>query len=284
MNMTFWSARTAAIALALGAFFCAQISSTHAADSKPPCKAPAELTKLERPLSRIALRLQAHQPVKIVAIGSSSTAGAGASSPAASYPAKLEVDLRARFPDGDITVINRGTNGEIASDMVARFDTDVIAEKPDLVLWQVGSNSVLRDHPLLPAGALIREGVRRLKGANIDVVLINLQFAPKILAKHDAEGMVTLIDATAKELNVGVFRRFSVMRHWHETSNLPFETFVTPDGLHLNDWGYECWAKSLGVAIAEAATRPTVSANMTPNAASNRPSAAVTPASAKPAQ
>src|SRR6185503_4800684 len=96
------------------------------------------------------------------------------------------------------------------------FDHDVIAEKPDLVLWQVGSNSVLRDHPILPASALIREGVKRLKAANVDVVLINLQFAPKILAKHDAEGMVTLIDVTAKETNVGVFQRFAVMRHWRE--------------------------------------------------------------------
>jgi lysophospholipase L1-like esterase len=273
---------SAATALMLGAFFCAHVSSA-LADAKPPCKAPAELTKLDRPLSRVAHRLLAHQPVKIVAIGSSSTAGAGASTPSASYPAKLEADLRARFADADITVINRGTNGETASDMVARFDADVIAETPDLVLWQVGSNSVLRDHPLLPAGALIREGVHRLKDANIDVVLINLQFAPKILAKHDAEGMVTLIDTTAKELNVAVFRRFSVMRHWHAANKLSFDTFVTADGLHLNDWGYECWAKSLGTAIAEAATRPTVSANATPSAASNKPGTAAVPASAKPA-
>jgi lysophospholipase L1-like esterase len=277
MIMNFLTIRLATAALVLGAFFCAPISSATADVAKPACKAPSDLSKLDRPLAHVALRLLAHQPVKIVAIGSSSTAGAGASSPAASYPAKLEADLRARFPDTDITVINRGTNGEIASEMIARFETDVMPEKPDLVLWQVGSNSVLRDHPLLPASAIIREGVRRLKDANIDVVLINLQFAPRILDKHDAEGMVRLIDIAAKELNVGVFRRFSVMRHWREVNNLPFDAFVTADGLHLNDWGYECWAKTLGGAIAEASTRPTVSANVAP-------SAAVTPASIKPAQ
>ena len=52
------------------------------------------------------------------------------------------------FPGHDLTVLNRGVNGEEAADMLARFETDVIAEKPDLVLWQVGTNSVLRDHPL----------------------------------------------------------------------------------------------------------------------------------------
>ena len=30
--------------------------------------------------------------------------------------------------------------------MLARFARGVIAEKPDLVLWQVGSNAVLRGH------------------------------------------------------------------------------------------------------------------------------------------
>ncbi|MGA9000995.1 MAG: hypothetical protein WB504_00865 [Pseudolabrys sp.] len=41
---------------------------------------------------------------------------------------------------------------------------------------------------------------------------------------------------------------------------MAFETFVSPDGLHMNDWGYACMAKGLGMAIAEAAQRPVVSA------------------------
>ena len=34
--------------------------------------------------------------------------------------------------------------------MLARLETAVIAERPDLVLWQVGTNSVLRDKALEP--------------------------------------------------------------------------------------------------------------------------------------
>ena len=268
-------------ALVLGAFFCTQNSPAIAAETQPSCKVPNELTRLDRPLSHVAQRLLAHEPVKIVAIGSSSTAGAGASSPAASYPSRLEADLRQRFPESSITVVNRGVNGEISSEMIARFETDVFSEKPDLVLWQVGSNSVLRDHPLLPQTALIHEGVKQIKAANADVVLINLQFAPKILAKADAEGMVTLIDVAAKETNVGVFHRFSIMRHWRETRQLPFETFITADGLHLNDWGYDCWAKLLSGAIAEAATRPALSATVAPHIAA--PTAPIVPASGIPA-
>ena len=255
------------IGFAVALMLCLQ-AGAHASDTKVPCTAPSADTKLERVLIRTSERLRAHQPITIVAIGSSSTAGAGASSPAASYPNRLEAELRLRFPDEKITVINHGINGEVGSDMLARFEHDVIEEKPDLVLWQVGSNSVLRDHPLGPAGETMRDGIKILKKAGVDVVLIDPQYAPKILTKHDFNGMNDLIEVTAKETSIGVFHRFAIMRHWRETRDLPFETFVTPDGLHMNDWGYDCWAKLLAASIAEAATRPTphaiTSASMAP--------------------
>ena len=45
------------------------------------------------------------------------------------------------------------------------------------------------------------------------------------------------------------------MRHWYEVEHLPFKTFVSDDGLHMNDWSYACLAKVLGIAIADAALR-----------------------------
>src|ERR1700744_2379605 len=45
------------------------------------CNAPGQLARFDRPLLRTARRLASGQPLTIVAIGSSSTAGAGASSP-----------------------------------------------------------------------------------------------------------------------------------------------------------------------------------------------------------
>ena len=96
-------------------------------------------------------------------MGSSSTYGAGASTSAASYPSRLADELTRRFPGDEITVLNRGVNGDEAADMLARLDTAVIAEKPDLVLWQVGTNSVLRDKAVLPHATLLHEGLARLK-------------------------------------------------------------------------------------------------------------------------
>jgi lysophospholipase L1-like esterase len=199
-------------------------------------------------------------PVTIMALGSSSTAGAGASGPAASYPARLEVELRSRFPRAVITVINRGVNGEEAADMLARFDQAAAADMPDVVLWQVGTNAVLRDSPIGPVDQLIVEGLTRMKALGADVVLIDPQFAPKVLAKPDAQGMVSDIAAASVSRGVDLFPRFAVMKEWHDAAAIPFETFLSPDLLHMNDWGYGCFAKLLGAAIADAATRPVVSA------------------------
>jgi lysophospholipase L1-like esterase len=221
------------------------------------CAAPASLARIDAPLRRTGKRLAAGQPIKIVAIGSSSTAGAGATAPEFSYPTRLAVELRQRFPGQDITVVNRGVNGEEADQMIGRFEADVIAEHPDLVLWQVGTNSVLRDHPIAPAGLVIQRGLEQLKATGADVVIMDPQFAPKVIAKPDAEKMVDLLARAAKHANVHLFRRFAVMRHWRDADGIPFERFVSADDLHLNDWSYGCVAKVLAGSIAEAATRAT---------------------------
>ena len=224
------------------------------------CDTPLDLIRLANPLSHVAQKLAAHAPVTIVAMGSSSTAGAGASSPAKSYPSQLAVELKKQFPNNSITVLNRGANGEEVADMLRRFDKAVVAAKPDLVLWQLGTNSVIRDQMFTDQGAAIRDGLNKIRAIGADVVLIDPQFAPKVIVKADAEHMVELIATTAKLENVDLFHRFDVMKRWREDDNMAFESFVSPDGLHMNDWSYACMAKGLSVAIAEAAQRPVMSA------------------------
>jgi lysophospholipase L1-like esterase len=226
----------------------------------PPCNVRLDTARLANPLPRVARKLAAGMPITIVAIGSSSTAGAGASAPDRSYPSRLQVELSQHFPRQQFRVINRGVNGEEARDMLRRFDTAVIAEKPDLVLWQLGTNAVIRNHPVADHGAMIRDGINQIKRAGADVILVDPQFAPKVTAKPDAVAMVSLIGATAKTENVDLFQRFELMRQWHDIDHLPIENFVSPDGLHMNDWSYGCLARTLAVSIAEAATRPVASA------------------------
>lgn len=237
-------------------------AAARAETAQAPCRVKADLVRLTYPLSRVALKLASGQPLTIVAVGSSSTAGAGASKPEFNYPNRLQAELAAHFPRQKITVINRGVNGEEIGDMLRRFDTSVIAERPDLVLWQLGTNAVLRDHPMADRGAGIREGLDKIKRIGADTVLIDPQFAPKVIAKPQAETMVQLIGLAAKSESVDLFHRYDVMKDWRNTEKLPFEAFVSPDGLHMNDWSYGCFAKSLASAIVEAATRPVAAASI----------------------
>ena len=234
--------------------------SVRAETATPTCDTPLDLVRLANPLSHLAQKLENRGSITIVAIGSSSTAGAGASSPAASYPNRLAEELKQYFPNRSITVLNRGVNGEEVADMLKRFDSAVVAAKPDLVLWQLGTNSVIRDHKLSDHDISIRDGLKKIRAIGADVVLIDPQFAPKVIVKPEAGHMVELIAATAKREDVDLFRRFDVMKRWHDVDHIGFETLVAPDGLHLNDWSYACMAKGLGMAIAEAAQRPVMSA------------------------
>src|SRR4051812_25413106 len=63
-----------------------------------PCKASLDIVRLAHPLTRVGHKLITGEPITIVAMGSSSTWGAGASSPAANYPNQLAADLKTRFP------------------------------------------------------------------------------------------------------------------------------------------------------------------------------------------
>ncbi|MBS0533983.1 MAG: SGNH/GDSL hydrolase family protein [Proteobacteria bacterium] len=229
---------------------------------KHNCDTPRDLMGLGGSLSHVARKIERRQPVTIVAIGSSSTAGAGASSPAASYPSRLAVELRAQFPSQQFNVINQGVNGEEVPDMLKRFDAAIVAQKPDLVLWQLGTNSLIRDHAMTDRGAAIRSGLNRIRAVGADVILIDPQYAPKVIAKPLAPQMVDFIASVSKQEDVGLFRRFEAMKRWNE-DGMPFSAFTIADGLHMNDWGYACMAHHLGVAIAEAVKRPIVSAKAT---------------------
>jgi lysophospholipase L1-like esterase len=79
--------------------------------------------------------------IKIAAIGSSTTAGEGGIVP---YPHRLESALRSRCPGRNFDVLNRGVGGEEAPDELRRMQTDAIAERPSVVIWQVGTNGKCR--------------------------------------------------------------------------------------------------------------------------------------------
>jgi len=196
----------------------------------------------------------------IVALGSSSTAGAMASDSAHSYPAVLQEELNKALPWAHFAVINRGVGGQDAPEEFARLDRDAVSAHPQLVIWQVGANGAMRHADPLEFHQLVVEGVNHLRKAGIDVILMDNQRSPKLLAAVEHIVLEDSLRRVARETQTNLFSRSHLMDAWSEEGSNP-GLFTASDGLHHNDLGYECVAGSLSRLIVEAMTSTSLAVN-----------------------
>jgi lysophospholipase L1-like esterase len=241
--------------------------------NRVPCLPPKGGSKTMGSLPHVANKLVAGKPVVIVAFGSSSTAGYGASSPDFNYPNRLAAQLRRQYPTADITVINAGVGGEDAPEMMKRLQKEVIDVHPDMVIWQVGTNAVLRNLDPGDTAKMVEDGISRIQAAGgADIVLVDPQYSPAVNQRKESAGkMVKLLGKVAELRHVGIFPRFEVMRDWHENQSIPVESFVIADGLHMNDWGYACFAQLLGDDIIRSVGQIKLGVNVPADVRTYRP-------------
>jgi lysophospholipase L1-like esterase len=240
--------------------------------SRVPCLPPKGGARAMGSLPHVARKLALGQPVVIVAFGSSSTAGYGSSGPEFTYPNRLAAQLRRQYPPADISVINAGRGGEDAPEMMKRLQTSVIDAHPDLVIWQVGTNAVLRNLDPTETANLVEDGVTRIQAAGADLVLVDPQYSPRVTEHPEsASQMIRLLGKVAELRHVGIFPRFEVMREWHEKQALPIDSFVIADGLHMNDWGYACFAQLLGDDIIKSVGQIKIGVNVPSSVQTYRP-------------
>ncbi len=188
--------------------------------------------------------------VRIVAIGSSSTEGVGASSPAANYPSQLRALLETSLPRDEFEVINLGVGGETAGKTAQRLRRDIPALEPDLVVWQVGTNDALAGAQIAAYEATLHGTLQFLKAQRVEVLLVGMQWTRK-LAGNEAYAQVREATANvARREGVGIVSRYDAMRQLAEASGS--EDLIGPDNLHMNDRGYRCMAEQVAVTLAHA--------------------------------
>jgi lysophospholipase L1-like esterase len=240
--------------------------------SRVPCLPPKGGAQSLGSLPHVASKLASGEPVVIVAFGSSSTSGFGSTSPEFTYPNRLAAQLHRQYPSADITIVNRGKGGEDAPEMMKRLQTAVLDMKPDLVIWQVGTNAVLRNLDPAETAKLVEEGAKRIQAAGADLVLVDPQYSPRVIERAEsANQMVKLLGKVAELRHVGFFPRFEVMREWHEKQAIPIDNFVIADGLHMSDWGYACFAQLLGDDIIKSVGQIKLGVNVPSNVQTYRP-------------
>lgn len=226
-------------ALGVVAAFAMRAEAAPSIDAQQKPVAPIQEAPTSEPLFRI------------VAFGSSSTEGIGSSGPAMTYPAQLDRLLNEPSRRGPrVGVVNRGIGGEAIDDMVGRLQADVIARKPDLIIWQVGSNDPLRGIPLDHFESELRRGLATIRAAGIEVVLLEPQWCPKLGTVDARHQFIDLVRKVGADQKVAVVRRYDLMQDWIAHGLVTEKGLIGPDGLHMTDRGYTLLAAAMAEEIS----------------------------------
>jgi acyl-CoA thioesterase-1 len=229
----------------------------------PPCNLHLDLFPFKYPLPHLTESLKRQRRTRVVAIGSSSTAGEPSPSGEVKivpFPARLELALRRHNYGRMIDVLNRGLGGQEAPEELSRFESDVIAEAPALVIWQVGTNAVFHelDYNPLDVAAAIAAGLDWLAPLAMDVVLMDLQYTTAVVTPQEkldrSEAIEKIILAAADTAKVNVFKRWALMAQWVK-DGMQLADLTDPEDtshLHMSEWATNCVAQALYGTIAGA--------------------------------
>lgn len=241
----------AALALAVPTVAHAQQRPTPA-PAISPCPLDAGFVTANGGLTRSRAAVRSGR-LTILAVGSSSIEGIGASRRELGFAPLLELGLERRLPGVDVTVINRGIGGETARETADRLERELAAGRVDLVIWQLGTNDVLRNRLLDDVLADFHRGEAVLQAADVDVLLIDPQRLPEATTNPSFRGRNPALGDMARRIaeegrtgGYAVLHRFDAMSGWSGLDH----GGVGPDDLHLNDAGYACWAEVTAEGLA----------------------------------
>jgi lysophospholipase L1-like esterase len=216
------------------------------------CLAANSTISIGARLPRTETQLKSGAPLKVVALGSSSTVGLWVANSAATYPAVMRQELTRLMPNAQIELINSGRVGDSIPGSIARIERDVLSHRPDLVIWQLGTNDVAWGGQATGLDELMIRGIRTLRSRGSDVILMDQQYSRQVLSSSQHSQMQAMIADVARKEHVGLFSRFDLMRN-SVKAGLSTSALVSWDGLHNSKEGYDCIGRAIARAIWSAA-------------------------------
>lgn len=213
----------------------------------PSCEAPASTIAANAPLPHLAAALATHKTIEILAVGSASMESLGESAGVKSYPVQIEDLLKFALKGVDVDVINRGTGGEIAQTSAERIRSEVALTKPDLVLWQLGTNDALARIDAEQFTDTVTSTINWLKANDIDVVLVGLQYTTRFAKDEYYFAIKRALDKIAKDQNILYVKRYDAMKFISQTRAKVH--LMSADNYHLSDIGTQCMAEHVARAV-----------------------------------
>lgn len=215
------------------------------------CEVSPDLMPDSGPFPHARAAMDKDHRLKIVALGSSSTLGLGASNSQAAWPARLQAVLTARLPGTDVRVVNRGLARQTAVQMLDRIDSDVLSEKPSLVIWETGTAEAVRGAAIDEFTDALLTGVDRLSAAGVDVILMDTQYSRSTAEIINFEPYVAAIDQVAAMRDIDRFPRYAIMRYWVDNDRFQFADMSGGVAKKTADQVYDCLGHLLATEIIE---------------------------------
>lgn len=231
------------------------LAASHArAEDGPGCPAPAYLLSTESQLRKVADAIKIDKRLNILVVGSGSSALAGPDGANMSYPARLEAALRDKLAGVAVSVKTDLRPKKLASEAAESFgpliDKLPQDQKPALVIWQTGTVDAIRSIDPDDFRSALESGASALQKAGTDVLLMNLQYNPRMETMLSVAPYNDTIRVVAQQLDVPMFDRFSIMRYWNDAGD--FDLFGPVHGFGMAKRVHDCIGRSLSAMIIEA--------------------------------
>lgn len=241
--------RLFAVSFFIGMFF---VTAVRAADDA--CPVPAYLLTTESVLKKVSESIKARKQLDVLVIGSGSSALTGPDGSASSYPARLEAALRERLEGVTINVKTdlkpKKTSAEIADGIAQIIEKMPQDTKPALTIWQTGTVDSMRGVDPDDFRSALDTGVANLQAAGTDVLLMNLQYSPRMETMLTVVPYLDTMRVVAQQRDVPLFDRFSIMRYWSDAGD--FDLFGATHGFGVAKRVHNCIGRSLSALIVEA--------------------------------
>jgi hypothetical protein len=215
------------------------------------CPVPGYLLFGDSLLQRVATAVSKNKTLKIAVLGTASSSLPGSDGTNLAYPARLEAALKRRLPKVDTKVVTLTKPRQTAAEMAENIEKLLVDEKPNLVIWQTGTVEAMRGLDPEDFRSSLADGVETLQNGGADVVLMNMQYSPRI------ESMIALghysdyMRWVAREREVPMFDRVAIMRHWNDTGAI--DLYAATKDVGMAKRVHDCIGRALGSLIIDAA-------------------------------
>jgi acyl-CoA thioesterase-1 len=179
------------------------------------------------------------EPIKLVVLGDSLTAGFGLAEKDA-FPAQLEAALRERGME--VVVVNAGVSGDTARQGLERLDW-AVEEDADAVIVELGANDALRGIDPNQTRASLHEIITRLQKRKLPVMLTGM-VAPVNMGAAYKELFDRIYPSLAEDHGVRLYPFFLEGVAAEPAYNLE-------DGIHPNARGIKEIVKRMVPKVAE---------------------------------